>query len=305
MAEPASTRSTSRPIRWPRPGAPEFTFTYTSEGGPDFAPGVSERWWSLTVDSRTAECVLERRRSDADVGGEPIGRFWASMTDDELREVQGRVRGAALSTRTPKPKGNPGSSLQTIDWWEPAGRTTLRFDSTDRELSGAIWPLMEKVFELIGKASEAPESAVVVEAGGKAGQGSPLLWMRLRNVGTGKVAVNDPRRGPVLPQRFAVVRVAPKPEIRKGVTPPQPRWREIPIPQAEEVGKVIGEADEPVRVLGPGESLELGPAVWLSPPRGVAHWIQAVWSDYTGDPTFNGVIRARGAACSTWVEFTP
>lgn len=301
-----ATAQQSKPIRWPRAGAAEFTFDYTSTGGPYLGPGVQERSWTVTVDSRRAECVLDRHRSDAETPGEPIGLFRFEMTDDDLRALQATIRGAGLGALEPKPgKGNPGSSLQTIDWWspentDPGGRTTVSFDSTDRRLSGSIWPLMERVFALLAKGLESPESAVCVEAGLKPGIGGQGLTMRLVNVGTAKACVNDPRVGVGSPDRFAVVRVAAKPATQKGVTPTAPRWTDVRIPASDEKGRPA------TVVLGPGEALDLGSVPWPSAlPKGSAYLMHGAWSDYTGDREMDGVYRVRGAATSKWVEVTP
>lgn len=292
----------SKPIVWPRAGAPEFTFEYKSQGGPFFGIDIAERDWTLTIDSRRAECVVDRHRSDAETPGEPIGLFRFELTDDELIALQKLVENSKLPALKPASKGNPGSSLQTIDWWSPSGRNTVRFDSTDRVLSGQIWPLMEKVFELLSRALQHPQAAIRVETSLTQSPAGPRLSLRLLNVGTARLCLNDPRIGLDAPQRMALVRVALKPVQKPGFTPTRPQWVDLNLTREKYNPKDPAPA---LTFLDPGSALEVGPIPWPSAPRGVPHLIHGFWSDYGRENDTKGTYQVRGAATSKWVEVTP
>jgi hypothetical protein len=273
-----------------------YKLEYSSYGGPEMSAGVHQREWSLKLDSADGSALLEKRRSDADMPGEPVGIFRAQLPPEKfwaLFQLAQRVR---LPELTPRGGGGLGSSVLTLTLEQGSTRVEKAFSSGDIAALDQLDPLIEELNRILGAMNNSPVAAI--RAMVAYAPRERRFDFTVANIGTEAVCIGDPRFiAPGDPMQFAAVRVAEFPEERPGYTAPPLQWVQIPL------AKPVQASGVPI-VIRAGEKFTAPTAVWTAARPGVRYIAQAVLSDYSGPRETPGCYRIRGAAFSESVEFT-
>jgi hypothetical protein len=284
---------------WPRTGAPDYTFTVRSYGGPVRGVGVSEFDWTLQVDSRRSLVSVESFRYDSDLPAQPIGVFRLSVDDQQLLELRKLWMDRKLFEPHPSMKGHPGYTQSDYTLIEPPKPPIKQvINNSDEDTNAAIEPLPKKVSEMLFASFDHPERAVRLGIKQSRQPTGDTFEVTVTNIGIEKVGFTDPRWVVTTdPLQRAVVVIAEYPEKLAAGEPLD--WKTIPLNPIEP-----RPAKEPWVTLEPRGVWKTATAPWKTVPgkRYVAYFTLA---NFLGEPMVDGVYRIRGRADSNRLVIPP
>lgn len=296
--EPAapSVQPSPSPNIEPTPTSLPFTLTFRSRSGREVAPGVFEVDNTIVLDGNARIGTLSSSRAGSDTQSYPIGVFSAPLDAAELESI--RVAATNLEHASLPPsmrhEGPTGAFF------------TFRFDSPTTSWERTIGqdPGHLEVFDslivplnaLHARLYDTPVRAIRL---GLRREGE-RFFVRLENVGTVTVAVQDPRTlGQDDPLAWAGVRVAEVPPEVPGVTSPPLEWKQIPLQPPSS-----GSHERMSTIVFAGQEIEWPVASWETSSHR-PHSARAVLSDYSGPDVVDGHPRIRGGLFSELLEFVP
>jgi hypothetical protein len=296
---PVSSKLSVAP--WPRTGAPDYTFTVHSHGGPEQGSGVSVFDWTLHVDSRRALVSVESFRYDADLSAQPIGVFRSSMDDQHLGEFYKMLMDSKLFELHPSMKGHPGYTQRDYTLVEPQkGQSKQVINDSDEDTNTAIQPLPQKISEMLFATFEHPERAARLGIKQSRELLGDVFEVTVTNVGIEKIGLTDPRWVPPAgPLQQAVVMIAEAPVHIPGESEPL-EWKKIHLKPIEP-----RPSKEPWITLEPGgiwKGITAPPWKMVPGKRYLAYFILA---NFAGEPMVDGVYRIRGRAESNRLVIPP
>jgi hypothetical protein len=296
MPPPFQPNAIFPPMPWPREGVPEFNFNVRSYGGPLLGTDIREFDWSLEVDARSAMITAETFRSDGDYPGHPLGVFRFRAPDEELAAFHKLIVDAKLGQLELKQKTHPGQTQSKYTIWDQGTITQKIVNNADRDATATFRPLINEINKRLGQALTQPQAAlklVLTRVKDPAGERFEVAYT---NIGTEKISIVDPRSIAATNYRYAVVRVSPFKEPPKG-EPPYFSWTDLPLLPLDPKPK-----DEPFLIIEPGQAATARTAVWKPGVPGLKHMAYAAWSDFPGQPSYEGTYRVRGRTQSERIE---
>ncbi len=151
-------------------------------------------WLRVRSDLGLAMMVLGRHNGD--LQGRPVGLFAVTLRADELATLREQVESVKWAQLPPPTGGDVTASTLEIDYARGSLLIRREFNARNREFIAAIGTLLDPLTERCGAMLERPANAltVVVSATPEPKQpGLVQLSFELHNIGTGPVALVDPR----------------------------------------------------------------------------------------------------------------
>jgi hypothetical protein len=267
-------------------------------------------WLRVRADLGLAMMVLGRHNGD--LQGRPVGLFAVKLRADELTALRELVESTKWAQLPPPTGGDVTASNLEIDYARGDLLIRREFNARSREFIAAIGTLLEALNQKCGAMLERPANAltVVVTATPDAGEaGLVQLSFELHNIGTGPVALVDPRvPAPNGQPRARFMLTANSQDGRP------PMWTPIALPP-------LPEGQPELLTLAAGAKL-IVPMQWRATQAG-AFYMRGDWLDYDGPVpsaehasvmplpvdladgyTAHGPYSVRGAAFSNAVPFT-
>lgn len=255
------------------PSPNPFTLTFRSEMD-RLSAGGSAYATVVRVSGQTGRAVMFINRWNPDLP-KPIGLFGDRLTREAREALSASIEATKWAELPPAKGGDVSGAQLTIEYARGGQMIRRVFNSYNLELLRALAPVMSAIDGVLDQAAHHPLR--VVELGIKrTPTGFRVSW---RNIGTGPIAIADPRLpasagGPATRGRVKVTAVPPS---RPGV--------DLPIPEPSWVELEPAKGTPSPITLAPGQTLELDSVPWK--PAGPGEYVaRASWIDYVG-PTLD------------------
>ena len=266
-------------------------------------------WLRVRSDLGLAMMVLGRHNGD--LQGRPVGLFAVTLRADELDALRELVESTKWAQLPPPTGGDVTASNLEIDYAHGNLLIRREFNARNREFIAAIGTLLDSLNIKCGEMLERPANALTVVASATPDPnhaGLVQLSLELHNLGTGPVALVDPR----VPASDGQPRG--RWMLTAGSSDRPPMWSPIALPP-------LPEGQPELVTLAAGAKLVVSMA-WQSTQAG-SFYLRGDWIDYGGPPptaehapvmplpvdfadgyTSHGPYAVRGAAFSNAVLFT-
>lgn len=267
-------------------------------------------WLRVRSDLGVAMMVLGRHNGD--LQGRPVGLFAVTLRADELDALRNLVESIKWAQLPPPTGGDVTASNLEIDYARGSLLIRREFNARNREFIAAIGSLLDPLNEKLGAMLERPANALTVVVSATPDPQTPglvHLSFELHNIGTGPVALVDPRvPSPKGQPRARFMLTANSNDGRP------PVWIPIALPP-------LPEGQPELLTLAAGGKLVV-PMQWQATQAG-SFYLRGDWIDYDGPPptdehapvmplpvdladgyTGHGPYAVRGATFSNAIPFT-
>lgn len=227
----------------------------------------------LRVDGATGRAIMVLNREGGDLPGKPVGLFAATLKKEQILALGAAVEGVKWSETGSLKGGDITAATLSLDYAR-GGRIIQRdVNAMNGPFLNAIRAVMDQITDLMTMLEDHPARAIDVSVV----QDPSGFKLVIRNVGTGPVAIADPRH----PSKDGASTCGWVGAARDIPQPPGSG----PIPLQPVAFPPLGAAP-PLVTIPAGKSIEVDTVAW-KPSAAGKFFARGNWKDYgpvTGDP---------------------
>jgi hypothetical protein len=227
----------------------------------------------LRIDGATGRAIMVLNRENGDLPGRPVGVFATTLKKEQILALGAAIEGVKWNETGSLKGGDITAATLSLDYSRGAHIIQRDFNAMNGQFLDAIRAVMDQITNLMTMLEDHPARAIDVAVV----QGPSGFKLVVRNVGTGPVAIADPRH----PNKDGATTCGWVGAARD--VPPAPGSGPIPLLP---VGfPALGTAPALVTIAA-GKSIEVDTAAW-KPSGAGKYFARGNWKDYgpvSGDP---------------------